>query len=277
MQLRTLAGNWRLLAKEAPWQARMSHAVVALPTGDLLLMGGLGSNGLLSDVWRWTPKQCTLLPGMGPLEAVYYELECGSPCTPSELHGQWVNLGVAPWMPRQGHTALYTSAGILMMGGRTDTGFVNDVWRYTTSGPFCSLSWQGRWEQLVKAAAWAPRYGHTAVGFAPFGGEVETVLLLGGFGGDQLPEDVQRTPQEQPIENHNDIWCAYAGDGNYSSWMQLTPMSPFSKRSMGAVVVAPTIADYAFVFFGGYDTNSRHIVDFWRWQGENATATCKTE
>merc|ERR1712054_477615 len=108
---------------------------------------------------------------MGPLEAVYYELECGSPCTPSELHGQWVNLGVAPWMPRQGHTALYTSAGILMMGGRTDTGFVNDVWRYSTSGPFCSLSWQGRWEQ--------------------------------------------------PIDN-------------YSSWVQLTPMSPFSKRSMGA-------------------------------------------
>lgn len=130
---------------------------------------------------------------------------------------------------------------------------------------------------MTRAAAWAPRYGHVTIGFAPYGSEIETVLMLGGFGGDQLPEHVQREPQDQPIDNHNDIWCGYAGSGNFSNWTQITSRSPFSKRSMGAVVVAPTIADYAFVFLGGYDTNARHRVDFWRWQGENATATCKIE
>merc|ERR1712216_728708 len=83
MSIMTLPGNWRLLAKEAPWEARTSHAVVGLPDGDMLLMGGLGSDYLLNDVWRWTPQQCTLLPGMGPIEAAYYALECGSPCKPS--------------------------------------------------------------------------------------------------------------------------------------------------------------------------------------------------
>merc|ERR1719253_518096 len=130
---------------------------------------------------------------------------------------------------------------------------------------------------MTKAAGFAPRYGHTTIGFAPYDSGIETVLLLGGFGGDQIPERVQREPQEQPIDNHHDIWCGYVGDGNFSNWKELAPRSPFSKRSMGAVVVAPTIADYAFVFFGGYDANSRHRVDFWRWQGENATATCKME
>lgn len=275
MSLMTLAGNWRLLAEEAPWQARTSHAAVGLPEGDILLMGGLSSDRLLNDVWRWTPKRCTLLQGMGPVEAVYYELECSAPCKSSVPNGQWVNLGVAPWLPRQGHSALYTSSGILMMGGRTDLGFANDVWKYTTAGSFCSLSWQGRWEQVTRAAAWAPRYGQTVVGFAPTTDAIETVLLMGGFGGDQLPGAVTREPQEQPIANHNDIWCGYAGAGNYTKWTQLTPESPFSKRSMGAVVVAPTVDDFAFVFFGGYDVNARHRVDFWRWQGENATRICQ--
>lgn len=277
INLMALPGNWRLLAGQAPWEARNSHAVAALPSGDLLLMGGLGSDGLLADVWRWTPQRCTLLPDTGPVQAVYYELECTSTCIPSVPHGQWVSLGRAPWLPRQGHTALYTGAGIIMAGGRTDDGFVSDVWRYVSYGSFCSLDWKGRWEELVQAAAWAPRYGHTLVGFAPSGGEIETVLLLGGFGGHELPEHVTRTPIAQPIEAHNDIWCGYMGEDNFTTWMQLTPTSPFSKRANGVAVIAPTIADYAFLFFGGYDTNSRDRGDFWRWQGENATATCKMQ
>merc|ERR1719424_1022167 len=164
------------------------------------------------------------------------------------------------------------------MGGRTDDGFTNDVWRYTFSGAFCSLSWQGKWVQITKAASWAPRYGHSVIGFSIGGGDaIETVLIMGGFGGDQIPERVGRQPQKQPIYNHNDIWCGYAGSDNFTTWTQLMPRSPFSKRSMAAVVVAPTIAEIAFLVFGGYDTNSRHRVDFWRWIGENATATCKME
>jgi len=82
-----------------------------------------------------------------------------------------------------------------------------------------------------------------------------------------------------PIQSHHDMWCGNLGLGTvpFSTWTQLTPTAPFSKRSFPAAVVAPTIGEYAFVFFGGYDNSARHRSDFWRWVGENATAACKVE
>jgi len=277
LSLLALAGDWRQLAEEAPWPARNAHAAAGLPDGDLILMGGLSNDGMLKDVWRWSPKRCTLLPGLGAVVASRYELECGEPCVPSVPHGQWKWIGDAPWAARQGHAVMATASGVLMVGGRTDIGFVSDVWRWTSSGAFCSLAWQGHWEQLTAAAAWPPRYGHSLVGFAPNERGVETVLMVGGFGGDGEPEDVVRIRTGTPIVSRNDIWCGNIGQGNFSVWSQLAPRAPLSERSLAAAVSTPTIAEYSFVLFGGYDANARHRSDFWRWVGENATAACELD
>mmetsp|Transcript_102866 Transcript_102866/g.331877 ORF Transcript_102866/g.331877 Transcript_102866/m.331877 type:complete len:445 (-) Transcript_102866:343-1677(-) len=44
--------TWECLTAEAPWPPRRGHGMVALPSGALLVLGGLASGASLSDVWR---------------------------------------------------------------------------------------------------------------------------------------------------------------------------------------------------------------------------------
>lgn len=269
-------GAWERIADQAPWPGRSSHAAVALPDGDVLVMGGISDTGLMNDVWRWTQQRCTLLPDLLPTVAASYELECTWDCVPSVPYGQWARLPEAPWAPRQEHSAIWSSVGLLLMGGRTEGGFVSDVWRWTYSGDFCSVAWKGQWVQLRAAAPWPQRHGHSIVGFPPAqlgGGGADRVLMIGGFGGQQEHREVERVPVENPIESRRDLWCAHK-DTNFTEWVRLAPHAPFSQRTQAAAVVAPTFGDYNLVFFGGYDKSARLVVDMWRWEGENSSGAC---
>lgn len=273
----TAPGHWQRLAEESPWQPRSAHAVAELTGGDLLLMGGSGVRGLLNDVWRWTADRCTLLE-MQAAEAARYELECvHATCSPSHPYGQWRRLSDAPWSARQGLAAAWTSAGVVMSGGRTAQNLESDVWRWQESGDMCSYGWHGHWEQLV-AVGFPPRYGHSLIVFpAREVGAPETALVAGGFGGIEAPDRVTPTWDGTPVRPLNDLWCGSVALGNYSEWREFTPVAPFSARSQAAAVIAPTMSDYSMVFFGGYDRNARHRNDFWRWNGENTSVPCQID
>eukprot|EP00927_Polykrikos_kofoidii_P071810 TRINITY_DN68019_c0_g1_i1.p1 TRINITY_DN68019_c0_g1~~TRINITY_DN68019_c0_g1_i1.p1 ORF type:complete len:822 (-),score=108.86 TRINITY_DN68019_c0_g1_i1:12-2477(-) len=276
-------GHWQSLVDDAPWLPRSSHAALTLPhDGDVLLMGGLSSEtkGLLNDVWRWSPIRCTLLPDLSAEQAVRYELECGraDACKRSLPWGQWTRLSNAPWAPRQGHAVLWTAGGVILVGGRTASSFMNDVWRWVSNGPLCSLSWQGNWKQLVAAASFAPRHGHSLLGFVPAGKQdVETVLVLGGFGGEPAPDELSRDSHTHPVQSWHDVWCGSFKLGQFSEWTELVPVGPFSARSQSGAVVTPTLGEYRLVLVGGYDESARQVSDQWLWSGENATANCKVE
>eukprot|EP00435_Cladocopium_sp_Y103_P075182 s16_g54.t1 len=215
-----------------------------LVSEDILLMGGVGDSSLLNDVWRWTRRRCTLLEDMQPLEAA-----------------------------RRGRSAL---------------GYTNDVWLWQYAGDFCTAQWQGVWTQLTPQASWLPRHGHRLVGFAGNNGEVETVLLVGGFGGEPFNSEVIRAEEQDRQKDEpntyqdpavrpnprNDIWCGNKDLQNWGTWTQMAPSAPFSARAQFGAVIAPTISDFSFVLFGGYDDNARLVADQWRWTGENTTFTC---
>lgn len=271
------AEYWQPLADIAPWPARAAHMAVPLPDGDILLMGGVGDSGLLNDVWRWTRRRCTLLEDMQPLEAARFGLECSYKCQDSPIYGQWAQLLDAPWAPREDAAAVWTSSGVILAGGRSALGYTNDVWLWQYAGEFCTAQWQGVWTQLTPQASWLPRHGHRLVGFAGDNGEVETVLLVGGFGGEPFNSEVIRAEEQDPAVRpnpRNDIWCSNKDLQNWGQWTQMAPSAPFSARAQFGAVIAPTISDFSFVLFGGYDDNARLVADQWRWTGENTTFTC---
>eukprot|EP00931_Biecheleriopsis_adriatica_P087827 TRINITY_DN62242_c0_g1_i1.p1 TRINITY_DN62242_c0_g1~~TRINITY_DN62242_c0_g1_i1.p1 ORF type:complete len:767 (+),score=128.24 TRINITY_DN62242_c0_g1_i1:48-2303(+) len=274
------AGYWQPLISDAPWSARSAHAAVALPDGDILLMGGVGEAGLLNDVWRWSPKKCTLME-MADVEAAAFALECIFSCKDSPIYGQWTQLMNAPWAPRMEHAAVWTATGVLLMGGRTQQGFENDVWKWSYSGEFCSLDWQGAWVQISPAVAWMPRHGHSVVAFTRPGEDaVETVLIIGGFGGLPYSDKVirgQEQVQSDRQQPRNDIWCGNQDLDNFGTWTEIAPTAPWSSRAQLAAVIAPTVGDFSMIIFGGYDENSRLTLDQWRWSGENNTFECKVD
>merc|ERR1711918_201531 len=148
-----------------------------------------------------------------------------------------------------------------MVGGMTAMNYVSDVWRWKYHGPHCSVEWRGVWEQLTPVSSWSPRYGHSLVRFiSNERGVSDRVLMVGGFGGLPDPPGVQKTPAEFPISSHNDIWCGY---DDFVNWTMVAPSSPFSTRANLATVVTPTLGDFAFLVFGGYDSNARNRRDFW--------------
>jgi len=270
------AGHWQRLLDEAPWPPRSNHALVALPDGDLVVLGGLSGATLLGDVWRWSPKRCVVLPALADSLAARYEVDCGQACVDSAVYGQWKQLGGTPWAPRQGHAALWTEAGLLLVGGRTAAGFQSDVWRWESSGQICSSDWIGKWSVVTAAAEFSPRQGHSLVGFSTDGtSSVATVLVLAGYGGYPYRDAVETTSVEQPIQAHNDLWCGNFELDGFVSWTQLAPSAPFDPRTKAAAVVAPTLGSITMLAFGGFDETSRFVRDLWRWDGEDATRSCR--
>ncbi|CAE7548618.1 ALATS [Symbiodinium sp. CCMP2592] len=165
--------------------------------------------------------------------------------------------------------AVWTASGVILAGGRSSLGYENDVWVWQHSGDFCSVQWQGTWTQLTPQAAWFPRHGHRLVGFVtPGSADVDTVLLVGGFGGEPDSGEVIRGKEPDPADRpnpRNDIWCGNKDLSNWGKWTQIAPTAPFSARAQFAAVIAPTISDFSFVLFGGYDDNARLVVDQWQW------------
>lgn len=134
--------RWELATRSVPWTARSWFGLAALPSGSVLLFGGLAADGasLLCDVWR------------------------------SRSGGRvWEFISdAAPWAARRGFgTAVLPSGAVLVLGGLGEKGPLSDIW--------CSSDEGHSWEQVTSSAAWPPRVD-LGVAVLPGG----AVLVLGG-------------------------------------------------------------------------------------------------
>jgi PKD repeat protein len=167
--------EWKEQAASTPWGPRFGHAMVAMPDGNIVLMGGGG--GYQSDVWMssdggmtWTLQNGTPgWPGREFHSAVV--LPDGSIVITGGFNGAYLNdvwlstdrgvtwrlqLAHAPWTPRAKHTAVTLSDGsIVLMGGFDGTTPRNDVWRSTDKG--------ASWTLQNSNASWNARFGHASV------------------------------------------------------------------------------------------------------------------
>lgn len=106
----TVGTPWRRVASNVPWRARREHAMVALPSGSLVLFGGrdatVGSTWL-NDVW-----------------------------TSHDEGVSWVKTAsTANWSPRTTVSGCSLQDGaILVIGGLGADGFLRDVWRSDNGG-----------------------------------------------------------------------------------------------------------------------------------------------
>jgi len=138
--------NWTLKIAAAAWTKRENFGVVALPSGDVLVLGGTdGRFVFFNDVW---------LSRAGPNLGKVWEQQ----------------LRAAPWGGRAGFAAVVlTDSSVLVMGGCCE--YYNDVWRSAPGQLGAS------WLRQVEQAGWSKRVGLAAVAMP--GG---AVLVLGGLG-----------------------------------------------------------------------------------------------
>jgi hypothetical protein len=253
--------NWTQMAINAPWGSKYEHASVALPDGNIVLMGGRVEN----DVWRSTDQGET-----------------------------WTQMtAAASWAGRNDHTSVALPDGsIVLMGGgcvvASQLVSVNDVWRSTDEG--------ATWIQVTSAAEWTPRYGHTSV-VLPDG----SIVLMGGSPGIGYRNDVWRstdqgetwTPQPYTWSTRrmhasvalpdgsivlmggnlgsnylNDVWRS---TDQGATWTQMTAAAEWTGRDNHTSVALP---DGSIVLMGGYDGSRRN--DVWRSTDQGATWTQMT-
>ena len=143
----------QLTPSGSPPAARYDHSAIVDPVGDRMIVFGGSTGGLLeppgrvNDVWA-----------LGLSEPAAW-----TPITPA---------GTAP-APRQGHTAVLDPNGqrMVVFGGRSDAGLLNDVWVLTLTGA-------PAWIALTPAGSPpSPRYDHVAV-YDPVG---DRMLVYGGY------------------------------------------------------------------------------------------------
>jgi len=139
--------TWTEMNASSGWPARDAFSSVALPDGNIVLMGGGTNwgNTILNDVWRSTDEGAT-----------------------------WTEMNAsAGWAPRYNLNAVaLTDGSILVLGGNDEngiTGAANDVWRSTDEG--------ATWTEVNASAGWATRDQHASV-VMPDG----SIVLMGGNG-----------------------------------------------------------------------------------------------
>lgn len=81
-----------------PWSARSGHQVI-VSKRRLILTGGAGDSGCLSDTWA------------------------------SDDDGlSWYDLPQPSWSARYGHQLITYKGGLLLLGGRGSSGYLQDAW-----------------------------------------------------------------------------------------------------------------------------------------------------
>jgi len=255
--------EWTQRCEVAPWPARSQAGLVALPGGELVLLGGLV--GPRSDVWRskdngttWEravevapwPARCG--HGVATLAGGAMLLLAGSGGAGRKYADVWrsVDVGatwhrltqVAPWAPRSGHNVVVLPGGVvlLMAGSGPSDELLNDVWRSPDGGT--------SWEQLCEAAPWPARAFGRATHL--WQGGSSAVLVLGGLAiGDCLLDDVWRS------------------DDGGVNWDLLVDGAPWKGRRGHALVALPALgkvgeSDEALVLLGGLSATGT-VADAW--------------
>ena len=134
--------TWTQQTASAGWSARSYPTCVALPDGNIILMGGRdGSRTQKNDTWQSTDKGVS-----------------------------WTLVNASSgWSTRSAHVAVAKSDGtIFLMGGLHDTTDLNDTWQSTDKGVL--------WTLVNPSSGWVTRQAQAAVTM-PDG----SIVLMGGF------------------------------------------------------------------------------------------------
>ncbi|PTN31440.1 hypothetical protein C6366_18115, partial [Desulfonatronum sp. SC1] len=239
----------------AEWEARTGHGLVALPDGEIVLMGGW-ADANTNEVWLsedkgeswtrmtdnagWSPRGYFAAEALHDGSIVIMGGHSG--INPPELGDVWRSTDngatwtqltdAAPWGPRSSHSsALLPNGDILLMGGQIPDhpGSANDVWSSSDGG--------ATWNLVTADAPWPVRSNHQSMAL-PDG----SVVLLGGSDGGP---------------SRNDVWRSTDGG---ATWTQVTESAEWPARMQ---FVAGVLADGAVVVMGGNVSGSMGR-DVWR-------------
>lgn len=185
-------------------QQFVNATMAVLSSGKVLLVGGLAAGG-------------------SPSKSMRFSVTRGSSWPP-------VPGGAPPWTPRFAHKAVVLPGDtILLVGGRTESSFLNDVWAFDGEGTNFDLA--------TGAAPWAARAFHGLVVAA-----TGSVVVLGGRGDPTY---------------FNDVWVS---EDAGMTWTLVTSSAAWSPRhGLGAVVCG----DDSIMIAGGQSADGVQS-DVWR-------------
>ena len=277
------SSSWTELTTNAGWLYRFQHASVALPDGNIVLMGGYAQNAVFgddtNDVWRstdggatWTevnvsspgwrerslhsavalPDGHIVLMG-GTLSYRYGSISVNDVWRSTDEGATWTEMNAsAGWTPRYEQSAVALPDGsIVLMGGNDGNGVTggvrSDVWRSTDEG--------ATWTEMNASARWAERALHTSVAL-PDG----SIVLMGGSGPGE-----EWDPGTAGL--YNDTWRS---TDRGATWTEMNASAPWTARNDIRSVAMP---DGSIVLIGGTNGYTTWYRDMWRSTDEGATWT----
>jgi len=195
----------QLNSSNLPLARYASRSVYVPSSNSMLIFGGQGSSAFLNDLWS-------------------YSISSNS----------WtqLNSSTSPSV-RAGHTAIYLSSSnsMLVFGGYTGGGWLNELWSYNISS--------NSWTQLNSSTSPSVRSENTAIYLS----SSNSMLVFGGYTGASWV---------------NDLW-SYNISSN--TWVQLNPPNPLPSARAGHTAVYVSSSNSMLVF-GGYNGAS-WLNDLW--------------
>jgi len=262
----TYTQSWTLENASSGWSGRDSQAVVTMPDGSIVLMGGIDTTGIttFNDTWRstdngktWTlenassgwsgrqghtavamPDGSIVLMGGGDENGT---LLFNDTWRSTDNGATWMQVSAGSgWEKRFFHSsAVMPDGSIVLMGGDDNSKTLNDTWRSTDNGK--------TWVQVNAGSGWEKRFFHSSV-VMPDG----SIVLMGGDNSDNTAL--------------NDTWRS---TDNGATWIQVNANSGWSARAFHSSVVIP---DGSIVLMGGGDwEGNRFFNDTWRSTDNGAT------
>ncbi|MEN6341317.1 MAG: PKD domain-containing protein, partial [Methanospirillum sp.] len=202
---------------------RLDLILITLLTASLLVLAPVAA-GSAAPTANFTADATN---GTAPLAVQFTDSSTGSPTGWAWYFGDenvtapWTQVNAsAAWSARWNSCSVALPDGsIVLMGGQTSGGDVNDVWRSTDSG--------ATWTQQTGNASWSARHSASSVVLAD-----GSILLLGGTANEGGTHD-------------NDVWRS-ADRG--ATWTQVTANATWSARFGQSAVLLP---DGSIVVMGG--------------------------
>ena len=239
----TMAWEQPVLISGVPPSPRADHAAVgwaklgaalhgttdassaAASVGAMIIFGGSGHDGLpLNDVH-------------------YFDL----------VNNKWFKPTIDVAMPappaRSRSAAVLSGAGsntMVVVGGRTETGFVCDVWRL-------ELDPMWRWDEILTQGAAPPvRADHTAVPWTTPGG-VLSLVVFGGTADDEPGSKCFNDVAVLDLHLLANVWTTVTPTGT----------SPPARRSHSAALRGAAGSTQVMVIFGGISSSGAALGDAW--------------
>ena len=188
------------------------------------------------------------ISGTAPLTVSFTDLSTNNPTGWAWYFGDenytvpWTQVNAsARWLARSGHSSVALMDGsIVLMGGLSNSGYMNDVWRSTDNG--------ATWTIVNASAGWSARESHSSVAM-PDG----SIVLMGG--------------DESGVgDRKNDVWRS---TDNGATWTEVNASAGWTPRKLHSSVAMP---DGSIVLMGGL-SNSGYMNDVWRSTDNGATWT----